>query len=265
MLLACQHAASAISTMPTAPSTIFWRAAMIALACWRCSIACGDLRGVGQVADPRLDHLDAGLGEPLLDLGLEVLGDLGGVGAQRHLAVVVGVVGVAAWPGCAARTRSGRARSSRSRRPRRAASAVSTTCQTTIGGDLDRVAVEVVDLQALALEVAHAQRDASSSCRTGWPSAAPRLARRALVAAEELETTRLVRADREQAEQQQEHEHDREDPEEQGRDAPRAAIERHHGLDEHVDRARQRGDQDHQRDQAGNGTDFLLTDHRCPS
>ena len=30
---------SAISTMPTAPSTIFWRAAMMAPACCRCSIA----------------------------------------------------------------------------------------------------------------------------------------------------------------------------------------------------------------------------------
>jgi hypothetical protein len=29
----------AISTMPTAPSTMRWRAAMMAPACWRCSMA----------------------------------------------------------------------------------------------------------------------------------------------------------------------------------------------------------------------------------
>ena len=51
----CDSSSSAFSTMPTAPSTIFVRAATMALACWRCSIAVGDLRRVGQVADARLD------------------------------------------------------------------------------------------------------------------------------------------------------------------------------------------------------------------
>ena len=37
--LRSESLSSAISTMPTAPSTIFWRAAMIAVACWRWSIA----------------------------------------------------------------------------------------------------------------------------------------------------------------------------------------------------------------------------------
>ena len=35
----CDSIVSAISTMPTAPSTMRWRAAMIAPACCRCSIA----------------------------------------------------------------------------------------------------------------------------------------------------------------------------------------------------------------------------------
>ena len=43
----------------------------------------GDLGGVREVADAGLDDLDAGLLQPVLDLGLELLGDLGRVGAQR--------------------------------------------------------------------------------------------------------------------------------------------------------------------------------------
>ena len=38
----------------------------------------GDLGRVGQVADARLDHLDAGLDQPLLDLALQVIGDRAG-------------------------------------------------------------------------------------------------------------------------------------------------------------------------------------------
>ena len=46
----------------------------------------GDLRRVGQVADARLDDLDAGRREPFLNLLLHVLGDFGRVAAQRHVA-----------------------------------------------------------------------------------------------------------------------------------------------------------------------------------
>ena len=55
----------------------------------------GDLRRVGEVADAGLEHLDAGLGQPILDLALQVLGDRGGVAAQRGVLVVVRVVGIA--------------------------------------------------------------------------------------------------------------------------------------------------------------------------
>ena len=149
---------SAISTIPTAPSTIRWRAAMIAPACCRCSIACGDLRRVGEVADARFDHLDAGLGQPLLDLLLQVLGDRGGVAAQRHLRLVVRVVGVA-----------GRQVAQRRLGLHLDVVVVVVHLEDRLGGvddppdddrgDLDRVAVVVVDLEVRALEVADAQRD----------------------------------------------------------------------------------------------------------
>ena len=43
----------------------------------------GDLAGVGQVADPRLLHLDARLPHPLLELMLELASHLVDVAAQR--------------------------------------------------------------------------------------------------------------------------------------------------------------------------------------
>ena len=97
-------------------------------------------------------------GEPLLDLVLQVLGDRRRVAAQRHLRVVVRVVGVAR--GQVAQRRLG----------------LHLDVVVVVvhlehrfggvddapdddGGDLDRVAVVVVDLQVRALEVADAQRD----------------------------------------------------------------------------------------------------------
>ena len=71
------------------------------------------------------------------------------------------------------------------------------------GRDLDRVAGEVVDLEPLALEVPHPQRDAPLGEERVDPPQA-RLAHRAHVVAEELEDLRLVRADREQADQAEE-------------------------------------------------------------
>ena len=66
---------SAISTMPTAPSTILARgddgAGLLAL-----QHRGGDLGRIGEVADARLDDLDARLRQPLLDLLLQVRGDL---------------------------------------------------------------------------------------------------------------------------------------------------------------------------------------------
>lgn len=55
----------------------------------------GDLRRVGQVADPRLDHFDACLGESLLNIDLELLADLDRAPARGDLGIVA-VVGVAA-------------------------------------------------------------------------------------------------------------------------------------------------------------------------
>ena len=53
----------------------------------------GDLGGIGEVADARVHHLDAGLLEAALHLRLQLLADLVGVAAQRQL-VAVGFVRV---------------------------------------------------------------------------------------------------------------------------------------------------------------------------
>ena len=85
---------SAIWTMLTAPSTMRVRASMTAPACWRRSIALGDLGRVGEVADAGVHDLDAGLLQAALDLRLELLADLVRIAAQRQLVVRVRVVGV---------------------------------------------------------------------------------------------------------------------------------------------------------------------------
>ena len=194
--------------MPTAPSTIFCRAAMTAPACWRCSIACGDLRRVREVADPRLDHLDAGLRQPVLDLLLQMLGNFRGVAAQRHLASSCGVVGVAR-------------RQVAQRRFALHVDEVVVVVDLEDGlgrvddppdhhrGDLDRVALVVVDLQACRSRSCAPAARCASWCRTGWPSGVrapspcPCSRRRA-------GAPPLVRVDHEQASHQEDPKHHRE-------------------------------------------------------
>ena len=80
--------------MPTAPSTIFCArrddgARLLAL-----EHRAGDLGRVGQVADARLDDLDARLSRGGPGSRSLSLPDLVRVAAQRHLVFLVGVVGV---------------------------------------------------------------------------------------------------------------------------------------------------------------------------
>jgi hypothetical protein len=108
------------------------------------------------VADAGLEHLDAGLGQPILDLAFQVLGDGGGVAAQRGVLIVVRVVRVAGGEIA----------------QRRFALDVDVVVVVVDleerfggvddtpdddGGDLDRVALEVVDLEPRALEIADPQ------------------------------------------------------------------------------------------------------------
>ena len=102
------------------------------------------------------DHFDAGARQPVLDLLLQVIRDRRRVAAQRHLRVVVRVVGVA-----------------RGEVPQRRFALHLHVVVVVVhledgfgrvddlpdddGGDLDRVAFVVVDLEPRALEVAHAQ------------------------------------------------------------------------------------------------------------
>ena len=159
----------------------------------------GDLGRVGQVADPGLQDLDPRLLEPVLDLGLEVLGDLGRVAPQRDLPLGVRVIRVA------------------QRHVPQGGLALDVDEVVVIvdveerlgrvdhlpdddGGDLDRVARQVVDLEALALEVPDPERDGPLGEERVDP-AEPRFADRAVVVAEELEDLRLVRIDGEEPEQ----------------------------------------------------------------
>ena len=108
-----------------------------------------DFRSIGKVADAGLDHLDAGLIEPLLDVGPQLLADLLGIAAERHL-VILAVVGIA-----------------HRKRPQRRLALHGDEVFVVLdmerrlgrvhdaphhhGRDLDRVAVEVVDLRRPAM------------------------------------------------------------------------------------------------------------------
>src|SRR5581483_7668480 len=83
------------------------------------------------------------------------------------------------------------------------------------GGDLDRVAVEVVDLELARLEVAYAQGHAALAVERVRPARAG-IAHRADVAAEELEHLALVRRDGEEA-AERDQQHDAEEDREQDR------------------------------------------------
>src|SRR5574337_273082 len=157
----------------------------------------GDFLGIGEVADARLDHLHAGLFQAGLDLVAQVVVDHLAVAAQRRFAVLVRVVRVAL----------------RHLPQRRLALnmhviLVVVDAEHRLGGvqylpdhhrgDLDRVAVVVVDLQLAALEIAYAQRNALLGVERIGP-AQPLLAHRAGVPAEQLQHQPLVRRDLEEA------------------------------------------------------------------
>ena len=137
----------------------------------------GDLRRVRQVADARLQHLHARLGQPVLHLAsaaprrprpccragdvtcvlVRVVGIARGQVAQRGLALHVHEVLVVVD----LEERLGRV----------------DDLPDDDRGDLDRVAVVVVDLELLALEVADAQRDLPLRVERVRPAQARRLAR----------------------------------------------------------------------------------------
>ena len=141
--------------------------------------------------------LDAGLGQPILDLRLQVLGDCGRVAAQRDLILFVRVVLVARRQ--VAHRRFGLHLDE---------VLIVVDLEHRFGGvdhapdddrgDLDRVAFEVVDLQARALEVAHAERNALLGVERVRP-AQPGVLHGADVVAEQLQDAALVRVDDEQS------------------------------------------------------------------
>ena len=193
--------------MPTAPSTIFSRAAMTAEACCRCSIACAISGGVGQRRDPHLDDLQPGQDDPLGDLRGQLGRDDLGVAAQGDLRGVV-VVGVAHR-----HVPQGRLGLHRHEvlvvldgegRPGRVGHLPDDD-----GRDVDGVAVGVVDLELVGLEVVHPDRDvATGGQRDDHPQ--PLRADGADVAAEELHDPRLPRShDRQRGGQQQPEDDDR--------------------------------------------------------
>ena len=149
------------------------------------------------MADPRLDQLDAGAREPLLDLLGQPLRHLGHRAAERQLAFYVRVV------------RKDRRHGAEGRLALHVHEVlVVVHLEHGLGrlddppddnrGDLDRVADVVVDLQLAALEIADPQRHETPHGERIDPAQARRLDR-ALVAAEEQDHSRRVGIDDRQA------------------------------------------------------------------
>ena len=145
----------------------------------------GDLRRVREMADPRLDQLDAGAREPLLDLLCQPLRHLGHRAAQRQLAFYVRVV------------RKDRRHGAEGRLALHVHEVLVVVDlehgfgglddpPDDDGGDLDRVADVVVDLQFAAFEVADSQRHEAPRRKRIDPAQARSLDR-ALVASEQLD------------------------------------------------------------------------------
>jgi hypothetical protein len=74
---------SAMSPSPTAPATIP-PGGDDGLGLLAAQHRLGDLGRVGEVGQPRLEDLDAGDGEPVLQLAVRRLGDLVRVAGERH-------------------------------------------------------------------------------------------------------------------------------------------------------------------------------------
>jgi hypothetical protein len=121
-------------------------------------------------------------------------------------------------------------------------------------GDLDRIALAVVDLELLALEVADALRDALLH-REGIHPAQPGVADGADVAAEERDDARLVRLHGEEARQDQQSGQQREHAEQREAGLPRDAR-----RDEQRDCAEQQPDPEEQEGQARARLELLLGD-----
>ncbi len=84
---------TAMSTMETAPSTIFLRAAMTASACWRAQHRLGDLGGVGKMGEAgRRRHPRRRVPRAHRELAAQGFGDLFHIGAQRDGAGGIGLV-----------------------------------------------------------------------------------------------------------------------------------------------------------------------------
>uniref|UniRef100_A0A914YKD6 Uncharacterized protein n=1 Tax=Panagrolaimus superbus TaxID=310955 RepID=A0A914YKD6_9BILA len=149
------------------------------------------------MADARVDHLHAGIGQALGQFVLQVLGDLAGMAAQGQLAILMLVVRIAG--GHRAQRRFGL--------DVHEALVVVHVVDRFGGidhlpddhrGDLDRAAVQLVDLQLAALEVAHALADPALGKEGVVPAQAVVL-HRAHVLAEQAQYRRLVGLDGVQA------------------------------------------------------------------
>ena len=210
------------------------------------------------MADAGLDDLDPRLRQPLLDLRLQVLGHLGRLPAQRRLGVVVRVVRVAGGEVA-------------QRRLALDVDEVLVVVHLEAGfgrlddapddhrGNLDRVPLDVVHLQAAALEVPDAQGDPALRVEGVGPAEALHLDR-AHVAAEQLQDLGFVGVDDEQPGQ---HDAVQRGGERVEDDRPRGGVgplSRLHD-DEH-DQEHQQRQQDPERDPPGRRRHLFLADHR---
>ena len=179
-----------------------------------------DLLGVGQVGDPHLDDLDAGDGDPLRHLGGQLGGHHVGGAAQRRPGAGGVVVGMAG--GDVAQGRLGLHRDEVHvvvDGVRRLGGVGHLPDHD--GGDLDRVAVGVVDLQMARLEVADPDADPAAHRERRQHPPEPGPADRADVAAEELDHRGLARRDDGQRRGDQDEGQDRQPRASRCRPAPR--------------------------------------------
>ena len=151
------------------------------------------------MADARFEHVDAGLHEPIMDLPLQLVGDLDGIAAQRLLAVPVRVVGVlrreVAQRGLRLNVHEVLEVVDLENRLERVHHPPDDD-----GGDLDRIPVGVVDLEMGGLEVPHPERDRLLAEERVRPAQAG-VALGAAIGPEQVEDASLIRFDHEKAAQ----------------------------------------------------------------
>ena len=156
----------------------------------------GDFRRERQVRDARFDHPDTSAGQAFLDFPLQVIGDFLAVAAQRQRAGIVRIVRIAR------RHRAQRRLAldvhevfvvvDLEQRLRSVDDLPDDDC-----GNLDRIAIEIVDLEFARLEIANAQGHAAFAVERIGP-ARTGVAHGADVAAEELQHFAFVRRDGEE-------------------------------------------------------------------